>query len=123
MSDKNYIRSDGNGGLEGSIQKAALRRWGPIGAAAFLVIAGLGSQLGQEAWDALFQRGADLQRLHTVELETARNAEADRLFIEETHQELRSIREEYRSELRAIRRELSEIKTLLIEGGRSSGGE
>lgn len=103
MAGGNYIRGDGNGGIDANIQKAALKKWGPLGAALFLALAGLGSQVGQELWDALLSRKADLERVTRLEEAVETNYTEDHQF-----------RSEYREDTRAIRAELGEIKSLII---------
>lgn len=59
MSARKFtVKGDGNGGFDINVQKAVLRRYGPFWLLVFMVLSGLGSRLGAEAWALIVERRA-----------------------------------------------------------------
>ena len=61
------VRSDGNGGYDINVQKAMLRRWGPLVGATMLAIGSIGSGLGSEILDMILNKQTVEVRLQNVE--------------------------------------------------------
>jgi len=106
MSNDNFVRGDGNGGLEANVQKAMLKRWGPIIGAALLTISGFASQMGEEVWSALAGRSGDLERIDHLEYLLDQNREDDLRF-----------RSDLQKDMREMRTEIHEIHNLLRKIG------
>lgn len=103
MSSKNYVRSDGNGGLDINVQKAMLRRYGPVGAALFLALSGLGAKFGEKAWAAVW--GHESQSL-LIEQNTEK--------IRGLYIEVDELRREFREDLRDIKASQNRIEDHIL---------
>lgn len=101
---KNYIHSDGNGGLDANIQRAVLRKWGPLVAALFIAISGLASQIGEEAWSALLGRSGDMQKIEDLEIRVEQNRES-----------ILRVNRSVDDEIHELRSEIREIKAILLD--------
>lgn len=100
---KNYMRSDGNGGLDINVQKAMLKKYGPIWAALFLALSGLGAKFGEKAWAAVW--GYESQTL-LIE----RNTEN----INNLYDNVDGLRREFREDLREIKAGQDRIEDMIL---------
>ena len=98
------VKRDGNGGFDVNVQKAVLRRWGPPGLAILLVLTGLGSKMGEEAWAVL----TDRERL-TQEVGDNKAA------IEKNAVECDELRREIQGDLSEIRASIMRMETLILD--------
>ena len=91
------VKSDGNGGYDINVQKDILKRWGPAGLAIFMLLSGLGTNMGSEVWDWVVGREA-------VEQQVASNAES-----------IKTLRIEIREDIHEIRQGQARLSDLLLE--------
>lgn len=99
------IKSDGNGGLDVNVQKAILRKWGPLGLAAFLVLSGLGAKFGEEAWSMVLERRQVSEK------------------VSNNTREIMELREDLKEWKAEIREDISEIKDAVEQIAAQTGDD
>jgi outer membrane murein-binding lipoprotein Lpp len=98
------VKKDNNGGWDINLQQTVLKKWGPIGLLIFLVLAGFGSKLGEEAWAILTSR----EKLSS-------QVESNAAAIAETEEDFKGLRSEIQEALREFRAGQARTEDLLLQ--------
>lgn len=105
------VRGDGNGGFDINVQKAVLRKWGPLGLVGLVVLSGLGSKVGETAWETLTDARDDHVRLDQM-AEDLSDFEAE---IEAARVEREKLRDELITKMEDVRSSVSDLRLWLME--------